>query len=300
MEKKKRIGFFKRIKMSIFGLENYIEFTAEKTGKAILFMFILAFLFVIIIVASNIVYLYATYGSPVNYLNDTLPDFKIENSTVVIENEDSQNEEQKIIADTIKQMESTYSGIFDNQNISKQDIINYANENERSVIISMSSFIFISEYADLLLLWLTTATLTSLIGLIVLRFSRIKMKYSKLFALSIYASTLSMVLTVIYSIANSFFNVYIDIFEYLSMLISYIYITAVIYMIKSDLIRQQVELIRIAAIQKNKSEEKEEEQEENQEKDEKDDKDKEEKNGEENTKEKDEKDDLDEPDGSEI
>lgn len=30
MEKTKRIGFFKRLKMSLFELENYIEFMAEK------------------------------------------------------------------------------------------------------------------------------------------------------------------------------------------------------------------------------------------------------------------------------
>ena len=38
MEKTKRIGFFKRLKMSLFELENYIEFMAEKTSKAINFV----------------------------------------------------------------------------------------------------------------------------------------------------------------------------------------------------------------------------------------------------------------------
>ena len=35
----------------------------------------------------------------------------------------------------------------------------------------------------------------------------------------------------------------------MSLLIAYIYITAVIYMIKSDLIKQQLELIKIATVQ---------------------------------------------------
>ena len=37
MEKTKKIGFFKRLKMAIFELENYIQFISEKSGKAIFY-----------------------------------------------------------------------------------------------------------------------------------------------------------------------------------------------------------------------------------------------------------------------
>ena len=37
MEKTKKIGFFKRFKMAIFELENYIQFISEKSGKAIFY-----------------------------------------------------------------------------------------------------------------------------------------------------------------------------------------------------------------------------------------------------------------------
>ena len=84
-------------------------------------------------------------------------------------------------------------------------------------------------------------------------------------------------------------------FDYLSMLIAYIYITAVIYMIKSDLIKQQVELIRIATVQAKVKEQLKEE--DNKDTEEKDNKDKEKKE-----KEKKSDDEVlnDEPDGSEI
>ena len=131
------------------------------------------------------------------------------------------------------------------------------------------------------------------------------MKYSKLFTLSIYASTLSVILTVIYTMLNAFAGVYIDMFDYLSILIAYIYITAVIYMIRSDLIKQQIELIRIATVQAEEKErlerekEKEREQEQEQEDDEPEDAGKDSKEEEEK---KESSDDIgdDEPDGSEI
>ena len=129
------------------------------------------------------------------------------------------------------------------------------------------------------------------------------MKYSKLFTLSIYASTLSVILTVIYTMLNAFAGVYIDMFDYLSILIAYIYITAVIYMIRSDLIKQQIELIRIATIQAEEKErlEREKEKEREQEReDEPDDVGRDSK--EEEEKKKESNDDIgdDEPDGSEI
>ncbi len=74
------------------------------------------------------------------------------------------------------------------------------------------------------------AIMTSVIGWLVLSFSRLKMRYSKLFALSIYASTLTTVISVIYILLNSFFGIYIEVFDYLSMLISlYIYYSCYIY-----------------------------------------------------------------------
>ena len=92
-------------------------------------------------------------------------------------------------------------------------------------------------------------------------------------------------------------------FDYLSILIAYIYITAVIYMIRSDLIKQQIELIRIATIQAEEKErlEREKEKEREQEReDEPDDVGRDSK--EEEEKKKESNDDIgdDEPDGSEI
>ncbi len=81
------------------------------------------------------------------------------------------------------------------------------------------------------------------------------------------------------------------------MLIAYIYITAVIYMIKSDLIKQQMELIRIATVQaKVKEQLKEEDNKDTKKKEKKDNKDGDKKE----EKKKDNEVLNDEPDGSEI
>lgn len=307
MEKTKKIGFFKRLKMAIFELENYIGFINEKLSKALMFGLKLVILLSLIMALSNVVFVYAKYHSPDNYLNEVIPEFTYEKSELKIDENETKSDEKKQMAQILKQVVPSVTNILGEGTYTKADLIHYVQENQRTVVGFGVTAIFIENILDLYIMWFMVAALTSFIGWIALVFLRIKMKYSKLFTLSIYASTLSIILTVIYTMLNAFAGVYIDMFDYLSILISYIYITAVIYMIRSDLIKQQIELIRIATVQaeekerleKEKEREKEREQEQERE-DElgdagKDSKDEEEKKKESN-------DDIgdDEPDGSEI
>lgn len=307
MEKTKKIGFFKRLKMAIFELENYIGFINEKLSKALMFGLKLVILLSLIMALSNVVFVYAKYHSPDNYLNEVIPEFTYEKSELKINENETKSDEKKQMAQIMKQVVPSVTNILGEGTYTKADLIHYVQENQRTVVGFGVTAIFIENILDLYIMWFMVAALTSFIGWIALVFLRIKMKYSKLFTLSIYASTLSIILTVIYTMLNAFAGVYIDMFDYLSILISYIYITAVIYMIRSDLIKQQIELIRIATVQaeekerleKEKEREKEREQEQEREDEPgdagKDSKDEEEKKKESN-------DDIgdDEPDGSEI
>lgn len=307
MEKTKKIGFFKRLKMAIFELENYIGFINEKLSKALMFGLKLVILLSLIMALSNVVFVYAKYHSPDNYLNEVIPEFTYEKSELKIDENETKSDEKKQMAQIMKQVVPSVTNILGEGTYTKADLIHYVQENQRTVVGFGVTAIFIENILDLYIMWFMVAALTSFIGWIALVFLRIKMKYSKLFTLSIYASTLSIILTVIYTMLNAFAGVYIDMFDYLSILISYIYITAVIYMIRSDLIKQQIELIRIATVQaeekkrleKEKEREKEREQEQEREDEPgdagKDSKDEEEKKKESN-------DDIgdDEPDGSEI
>lgn len=249
MEKTKKIGFFKRLKMAIFELENYIQFISEKSGKAIFYSLKLVIILSFIIVAANAIFVYAKYNNPTNYLDNIVPNFVYQDSKLEIDKDDLTTDEKKATAEVMKQLSPSIKEIFSGQTYSKTDLMQYVQENERNIVIIGVAVVFIEGIFDLFIFWIMIAILTSFIGWIVLKFLRIKMKYSRLYALSTYASTLSIILTVIYTMLNTFFGVYIDVFDYLSMLISYIYITAVIYMIKSDLIKQQLELIRIATVQ---------------------------------------------------
>lgn len=310
MEKTKKIGFFKRLKMAIFELENYIQFISEKSGKAIFYSLKLVIILSFIIVAANAIFVYAKYNNPTNYLDNIVPNFVYQDSKLEIDKDDLTTDEKKSTAEVMKQLSPSIKEIFSGQTYSKTDLMQYVQENERNIVIIGVAVVFIEGIFDLFIFWIMIAILTSFIGWIVLKFLRIKMKYSRLYALSTYASTLSIILTVIYTMLNTFFGVYIDVFDYLSMLISYIYITAVIYMIKSDLIKQQLELIRIATVQAQVKEqldkEKEKEEEEKRKKQEEPKGEKENGSDEDSDKKEKEKSDGennvydDEPDGSEI
>lgn len=308
MEKTKKIGFFKRLKMAIFELENYIQFISEKSGKAIFYSLKLVIILSFIIVAANAIFVYAKYNNPTNYLDNIVPNFVYQDSKLEIDKDDLTTDEKKATAEVMKQLSPSIKEIFSGQTYSKTDLMQYVQENERNIVIIGVAVVFIEGIFDLFIFWIMIAILTSFIGWIVLKFLKIKMKYSRLYALSTYASTLSIILTVIYTMLNTFFGVYIDVFDYLSMLISYIYITAVIYMIKSDLIKQQLELIRIATVQAQVKEQldKEKEEEEKRKKQEEPKDEKENGSDEDSDKKEKEKSDGennvydDEPDGSEI
>ena len=306
MEKTKKIGFFKRFKMAIFELENYIDFLNEKLSKSLVFSLKLVVLLSLIMAISNVIFVYAKYHSPDNYLNEVIPEFTYENSELKIDENETKSDEKKQIAQVIKQVVPSVTNILGNGTYTKADLIHYVQENQKTIVGFGVTAIFIENILDMYIMWLMVAILTSFIGWIALIFLRIKMKYSKLFTLSIYASTLSIILTVIYTMLNAFCGVYIEMFDYLSILIAYIYITAVIYMIRSDLIKQQIELIRIANVQAEEKErlekerEKEKEREQEQEDDELEDAGKDSKDEEEKKKESDDDIGDDEPDGSEI
>ncbi len=304
MEKAKKINFFKRLKMAIFQLENYIEFINERLYKAIGFCIKMTIVCSIIIVISNAIFIYKKYGSPTKYVDNMVPNFSYEENDLKIDEKDAKSSENKeMVATVMKKIKPSLVTVLGDSSYNKALLIKDIEANERQVIIIAGVAIFLESLIEIFSFWIILAIMTSVIGWLVLSFSRLKMRYSKLFALSIYASTLTTVISVIYILLNSFFGIYIEVFDYLSMLIAYIYITAVIYMIKSDLIKQQMELIRIATVQaKVKEQLKEEDNKDTEEKEKKDNKDnKDNKDGDKKEEKKKDNEVLnDEPDGSEI
>lgn len=295
MEDVKKITFFKRLKIALIDLEEYVKFLGERFSKAIGFVLKISILLAFIFSIANIAYFFINYQSVENFIADTVPEFSIQDGKIEINDQEEITDEKK---ETIQMMEqfNQNANLFMIEDGYNRDSLVQDVRNHLGYIIFIGFLgIFLANFIDLVVFWLLNAIMTSVIGEIILLMSRIKMRYSSVYAMSIYASTLSMILTVIYSIARLYFNVYIDIFDYLYMIISYIYITAVILMIRAELIKQQIEIIKIVSQKKQDKKEKEEIPET-----------KEEKKREEEKEEKKEKDknpsddNLEEPDGSEI
>jgi len=287
-----KIGFFKRIKIALIDLEEYLLFIPENFSKALGFIFKMTLILAIILTVSEVLNLYIRYGSLGNCIDKVIPDFTYSGKELKPVNEnDKDNEIIKLIDNFIKS-----SGV-PIASFSKADIVNKVNSLPKSSYVLGTIFYGLFNMIDLIFYWLLTAMLIVLLAILLLSFSKIKMKFSITYALSIYASTLSIILTVAYSILNTCFGVYIDIFDYVFIIIAYIYISAVILMIKSELIKQQIELIRITKVQKEVKKELEEQNKEDSKK-----KEKEKENDEKNKEEKEEKENVpnDEPNGSEI
>ena len=94
------------------------------------------------------------------------------------------------------------------------------------------------------------ALILSVIGYAFGRIVNANIKYKKVFNISIYSLTLPIVLLLVYTLINIFTGFMIRRFDIAFNVISYIYIATAILMIKSDLIRQQIEVGKIVAEQK--------------------------------------------------
>ena len=297
MEQKK-IPFFKKLKNAITNFDEYQKFSQEKLGTAIKYFLKLMLIFSILISGFLTSRMYKEIETIKTSFAEECPDFRIENNTLLIEGEnkkyekgigyetlglivDSENTDlteeqngqyQRIIAFykdkmVMKTMDTktsmTYEDISKNQNInglSKQQILDYVNSNEMLVVYSIFFvvtiiFVFIAYSIQILL----DIFLLSIIGLIMSKIAAVKLKYKEVFNMSIYALTLSVVLYLIYICVNISTGFTIKYFDLAYQIISYIYIVTAILMIKSDLIKQQIEVGRIIEEQKKVREEKQQE-----------------------------------------
>lgn len=102
------------------------------------------------------------------------------------------------------------------------------------------------------------ALIISLFGYMASRMAKVKFPMNALVILAIYSVTLPNILYAIYMIVNLLTGFYIEYFSLFYMLISCVYIFAAIFMIKSDIIKQQQEIQAIQKVQEEVSKEAEE------------------------------------------
>ena len=298
MEQKK-VPFFRKLKNAITNFDEYQKFSKETLGTTIKYFLKFMLIFSILISAFFTARLYREVNELNNFLQSDCPNFKIENNTLIIEGETKQYEknfEQEYVgvivdADNTELKEEqnnkylrtiaflkdkmivdaqgtknvmTYEEIAKSQNInglSKQSVLDYINSNS---MITMYALFFVITLVLAFVIYTIQILIIgviplSIIGFITSRLIGINLKYKEIFNMSIYALTLSNILYVAYICANIMTGFTIKYFELAYNVISYIYIITAILMIKSDLIKQQIEVGRIIEEQKKVRQEKQEE-----------------------------------------
>lgn len=210
-----KIPFFKRLKKAIIDFESYSDFAVEKLNIAIKYFAKLMIIFSILISIA----------------------FTYKFSTIV------NNDEQ---------MQIMHNQLADNGIDLKlvDELINYVKNNNNAELyltFGLSTAVYI--FATYFILGLFDALLVCIVGIIISRITRIRLKYKPIYIMSIYALTLPIILNCIYIIVNAFTGFTIGYFPIVYNVIAYIYIVTAILMIKTDFIEQQRELMKIISEQ---------------------------------------------------
>lgn len=210
-----KIPFFRRLKKAVIDFESYSDFAVEKINVAIKYFAKLMIIFSILI---SIAFTYK-FSSIIN------------------------NEEQ---------MHIMYNQLADTGIDLKlvDELINYIKSNNNAELyltFGLSTAVYV--FATYFIFGLFDALLVCIVGIIISRITRIKLKYKPIYIMSIYALTLPIILNCIYIIVNAFTGFTIGYFSIVYNVIAYIYIVTAILMIKTDFIEQQRELMKIISEQ---------------------------------------------------
>ena len=134
----------------------------------------------------------------------------------------------------------------DIQTITKQDIINFFTG---SNILSLYGMFFVLMFIYVFIIYLLSCFIDTLVlailGNITVIFTRLRIRFSAIYNMAVYALTLSITLNAIYIAINTITGFEIKYFQVMYTSIAYIYLVASIFMIKSDFNKRQAELMKI-------------------------------------------------------
>lgn len=300
MEKEnKKMGFFQKLKISVFKLEEYNNFLEQKFSSS--FGYFVLLILILMMIFSG-VYTYEYYrelNTGFSYIKNEMPDFNYEEGILKSENNveayDSKydvkliiNTDEIVSEDQINEyknktemmkiiaLKDGIQVLVDNQTIEFKytELENYLQDmqitNKQSIVDAINSLdlapmifaVFLgitiaSFLQNLFNLFIYTLIIASF-GYIASRMARVKFPIKALVILAIYSVTLPNILYTAYMIANLLTGFYIEYFSLFYMLISCVYIFTAIFMIKSDIIKQQQEIQAIEKVQEEVSKEAEE------------------------------------------
>ena len=160
--------------------------------------------------------------------------------------------------DILKQMGLT--------NFEKQQVIEYVRGKQMiSIYFSVFATLFVYAFMIYFINTIANVLFVSAFGYLANLFTKVRMRYASIFNMSIYAITLSTVLNILYIILNMFVDFNIEYFDVMYLSVAIIYLFAAIFMIKADLQKRQIEVMKIVKVQEEvKKEMEEKEQEEKQ------------------------------------
>lgn len=218
-----KMNFFQKIWYSISKFEKYPELAALGVKKALLY-----FTELILIVSIIFTGIYVYYIKNVAEFDEEL-NFSEKTASVLT---------SKVNKEKIKNLETITESL--------------KKEKSEILLFYMGSAFFTILIFDTMLNVFTL----SIFGIFTCFFAKIKMNYKALFNMSIYAFTLSIILRTIYFAITTLTDYKIKYFDVMYIAIAYISLTAAIFIIKSNVIKQHLELMRIIEESKEKIEEK--------------------------------------------
>ena len=146
-------------------------------------------------------------------------------------------------------LEFSYKDISEQYNINvidKNEVLNLLSGSQIKtamvmLCLAMALYMFIIYFSTIML----DIFLLAVLAYIVARISGLRLKISAVFNIAAYSLTLPVVLNIIYAVVNTITGFTIQYFQIMYTAIASIYVVTSILMIKSDIIRRQMELNRI-------------------------------------------------------
>lgn len=169
-------------------------------------------------------------------------------------------------------MEMTYENLLgsdETESINKNNIISLFNENKVQINSIIYVYIFAITYFVYTIITFIDALALSLLVIIISKMARISLKYSQAPIIGISSLTLPIIINLIYTCVNLINGFYMPYFQVMYTLIAYIYIVAVILIIRSDLIKKKQLIkatIELKELEKNMENREEKETEDNEDK----------------------------------
>ncbi len=134
----RKLSFFRRIKISLIDLEDYLLFIPERFNKVLSFILKMTLLLTIILTVSEVINIYAKYGSFGNCINEMIPDFTYSNNELKLVNEKDKDNQVIILIDNFIKSAGIPIGDF-----SKADIVNKINSIPKSSYIFRNNILFV-------------------------------------------------------------------------------------------------------------------------------------------------------------